>query len=437
MNFKSVLLGLAVIFSATGSNATEIVSQDDVAYLEKLTQDVGAASRVEPGAKAGKWRNQLGFAYFAPGGMDCYPSFWIRDFVMSLECGVIPRETAYAALECMAKFQAKEEMRLASGALVPKGSIADHIRPDGVAVYFPGTYDPSKSGGATWGFRPALDDNFFFIHLAGYLQDVDMAKYGDALEAAFHCVSCDADGVVECGEKDRGVSFGFSDSVFQTGKLLWATLLKARAARELSQLFDRAGKPEKSKHYAAIHHRLRQKTAEVFWHESGLLLSATGICRQPDVWGSAYALYYDLVPEKTAAAISDALAKFYRENEISCEGQICHVPHSYFADDASCWQKTSCKIAVNVYQNGAYWATPTGWVVYAIAQRHPAEAEKLFQEYIRHLKRSDFRLKGKNGAPWECIYPASDYFQNAVYLTSVSCPLAAAQRLMREARQAR
>ncbi len=148
-------------------NAAEIVFQDDIAYLENLTREVGAASRVERNAKAGKWTNQLGFAYFAPGGMDCYPSFWIRDFVMSLECGVIPRETAYAALECMTKYQAKKEMRLPSGAKIPEGSIPDHIRPDGVAVYFPGTYDPAKSGGATWGFRPALDDNFFFIHLAG------------------------------------------------------------------------------------------------------------------------------------------------------------------------------------------------------------------------------------------------------------------------------
>ena len=414
--------------------AAEVVSNEDVTYLTELAQAVSAASSVEPGAKAGKWTNQLGFAYFAPGGMDCYPAFWIRDFVMSVESGVISRETARRAFECIANFQAKQEVALPSGARIPSGSIPDHIRPDGAAVFFPGTYDPEKSGGKVWGFRPAMDDNFFFIHLANFLQDVDMAKYADALEAAFHAVSCDADGVVECREENRGVAFGFSDSVFQTGKLLWPTLLKARAARELSQLFAQAGNKEKSRYYAEIYTHLKEKIEEIFFHESGLLLSATGICRQPDGWGSAYALYCDLVSEKTAAAISDSLAKFYREGAISCEGQICHVPRPFFASFASCWEKTSCRIAANVYQNGSYWATPTGWVVYAIAYRHPDEGKKLFGEYIQHLKKFDFRRKGDGGAPWECIYPADAYFQNAVYLTSVTCPLAAAQRLAREAK---
>ncbi|MCQ2378518.1 MAG: hypothetical protein MJ016_04805 [Victivallaceae bacterium] len=414
--------------------AAEVVSKEDIACLTELAQAVSAASRVEVGAKASKWTNQLGFAYFAPGGMDCYPSFWIRDFVMSVECGVISRETAHRAFECIAKFQAKREIALPSGARIPSGSIPDHIRPDGVAVFFPGTYEPEKSGGKVWGFRPAMDDNYFFIHLAGYLQDVDMAEYADALEAAFHAVSCDADGVAECGEENRGVAFGFSDSVFQTGKLLWPTLLKARAARDLSQLFARAGNRKKSQDYATICTQLKRKIEEVFSHESGLLLSATEICRQPDVWGSAYALYYDLVSEETATTISDALAKFYREGAISCEGQICHVPRPYFASCASCWEKTSCRIAVNVYQNGSYWATPTGWVVYAIAYRHPDDGKKLFGEYIQHVRKFDFRLKGNGGAPWECIYPADAYFQNAVYLTSVACPLAAAQRLARESK---
>ncbi len=87
---------------------------------------------------------------------------------------------------------------------------------------------------------------------------------------------------------------------------------------------------------------------------------------------------------------------------------------------------------LNRYQNGAYWHTPTGWVAYAIAQVDRKLAAQLLREYVDALRAGDFRRGLEFGAPWECMHPDGDYRQNPVYMTSVTAPLAAIQRLERE-----
>ncbi len=82
----------------------------------------------------------------------------------------------------------------------------------------------------------------------------------------------------------------------------------------------------------------------------------------------------------------------------------------------------------NTYQNGAYWGTPTGWVVYLINLSDPAAAAALSREYISELKENDFRKSEKFGAPYEC-FNATGYSQNPVYLSSVACPLVVFRKL--------
>ncbi|WP_459076856.1 hypothetical protein [Arenibacter sp. M-2] len=78
----------------------------------------------------------------------------------------------------------------------------------------------------------------------------------------------------------------------------------------------------------------------------------------------------------------------------------------------------------NTYQNGAYWGTPTGWVCYAIAKTNFKLAQKLAKEFIDDLRENDFRKGLEYGAPYECFHP-SGHRQNPLYMTTVSCPLAA------------
>ena len=60
-----------------------------------------------------------------------------------------------------------------------------------------------------------------------------------------------------------------------------------------------------------------------------------------------------------------------------------------------------------------------------------AAARRLAREYIEELREGDFRKGKEFGSPWECFHPDNDHRQNPVYMTSVTCPLAAFRRIAR------
>ena len=49
---------------------------------------------------------------------------------------------------------------------------------------------------------------------------------------------------------------------------------------------------------------------------------------------------------------------------------------------------------------------------------------KVFDEFIAHLREQDFRKGAEFGAPWECFGKNRAARQNAVYMASVTMPLA-------------
>ena len=126
-----------------------------------------------------------------------------------------------------------------------------------------------------------------------------------------------------------------------------------------------------------------------------------------------------------AEKVSQALLRCLSEGTIAWKGNIRHVPTDCDFSDVSAWEETVGSYAKNRYQNGAYWNTPTGWVCYAVAQINDKAACKLALQYVEELRDGDFRQGEEYGSPYECIHPEGNHHQNAVYLTSVTCPLAA------------
>src|SRR5207244_8471862 len=91
------------------------------------------------------------------------------------------------------------------------------------------------------------------------------------------------------------------------------------------------------------------------------------------------------------------------------------------------WERVAPGVKPGTYQNGAYWHTPTGWLISALHESHPELAADVFGQYIAHLREQDFRRGESFGAPWECFGRDGEHRQNAVYMTSVTAPLAALQ----------
>ncbi len=416
--------------------ADPVLSKEDMAFLEGLASAVLDASRVPEGEKVGGiGPNVTGNTLIRPGGRDCYPAFWIRDYAMSLESGLVTPEEQRHALLLTARLQQPKDWSLPSGSFVPKWAIADHVSFGGKPIFYPGTLEDFEGqGGKEWGYLPSLDDHYFFIHMAAFLVETtgDSALLRESVEGvpllerlgrAYDVPPSRPDtGLVYATDENRGVTFGFVDVVTHTGDLLFCSLLKCRAALELAQLHAALGDTADAARWAEKASALKEALNGAFAMDDGWLRASTGVSGQPDVWGTAFAVYIGALHPDAEAAACRALADAFRNGTIAWQGNIRHVPTDRDFSSETAWESALAK--KNTYQNGAYWGTPTGWVCYAIHKTDPDAARQLAREYVAELREGDFRKGPEFGSPWECMHPDGRHRQNPVYLTSVTCPLA-------------
>ncbi len=440
MNLK-ILSGMALIFVVACTRAhAPMLTAVDREFLSDLTRVVIDSSRILPGedlpsAIRSYGPNQSGITLIKPGGRDCYPSFWIRDYALSLESGFITDQEQLDILLFTAARQSDSTWTTKTRSLVPVGSIPDHIRlNDGLPVYFPGTYDFVYQGNDIWR-RPPYGDQYFFIHMAWFYYnktgDVRVLKrivndisLFERLELAFLAVPANAQtGMVFISDTMPTCDFGFRDIVSMTGEVCFGSLLRYRAALEMARLYEEAGSALKSDSYKAVASKIKSNLLQIFADGRGMLRASTGKSAQPDVWATAFAVYIGALEGPDAKLAGEFLAKAYAAGTLSYNGQIRHVLNSDDYDSTTAWEKAGA--AKNSYQNGAYWGTPTGWVCYTIDKADPTAARRLAAEYVADLRKSDFRLPGRDqGGPYECVYPPSGYRQNPVYMTTVTCPFA-------------
>ncbi|MFI4860941.1 MAG: hypothetical protein ACIAXF_09705 [Phycisphaerales bacterium JB063] len=408
--------------------------------LYELTAATLEASRVRPGESVGDMpANTTGGTLIRPGGRDCYPSFWVRDFAMSLACGLIPYAEARHALELIARCQQGDTTRhFDTGAKAPPYAIPDHINFDGQAVFYPGTYSSGDDqGGGAWGVRPPIDNHYDFIHIAYHLvqqqPDTPLLQTSvggmtilDRLCRAFGVPHADDQtGMAVTDDAERAVGFGFCDMVQKTGKLLFCSLLRYRAAGQLAELCRKAGETDAGVRYGALAARIRDHLPSVFAGEEamgGWLFAATEDCRQADVWGTLYALELGVLPDDVASRARRAVVDALERGTIEYQSAVRHIPTDMDYAGDTAWQRTIARH--QTYQNGAYWHTPTGWLINAVRQADAERAEALATAYLDHLRAADFRQGPSYEAPWECFGKDGADQQNPVYLTSVTVPLA-------------
>jgi hypothetical protein len=359
---------------------------------------------------------------------------------MSLESGFITPQEMSNHLWLIARTQNGAEGRhLANGLLVPPYAVADHIEFDGGATFYPGTLDTgTNQGDGTCGILPPADDHYWFVHVAYCLwraqgsaaflsERVNGLTLLERLAAAFNAPTTDPlTGLFETTVTNRAVGFGFCDIVYFTGKVLFPSVLRYQAAGELAALCQAAQQPEAAAPYLEIQRRISANLAPTFTGPArlgGWLMAATEIGRQPDVWGTLYALHAGALSGKAAADATAAILAGVTNRTIVCEGGVRHVPTNADYSRNTAWERANASL--DTYQNGAYWHTATGWLIEAVHRADPRLASDLRAEYIGHLRANDYRQKQLPAAPWECFYPPNHYTQNGAYLTSVTQPYAA------------
>jgi hypothetical protein len=419
--------------SAQRIASTSILSTADYKFLEQLTKDVLDSSRIHPGQVISTdfGPNNTGGVLVRPGGRSSYPSYWIRDYAMSLETGFVKAAEQKHMLLLAASTQCDQTWITSHGSMVPLGAIADHVRiDDGLPIYFPGTYDFNQQGDKLFGLFPPYCDQFYFVHMGhqylkttGDLAILDSMINGfsliDRMELAFKVPPTrNGKQLVFTNDELRGVDYGFRDVISFTGDLLMPSLLKYKAALELAEVFEKKGAHKKVSFYKTIAAEIKKEIPLTFADGRGMLLASTGKSKQADVWSTVLAVYYGILEGdemvKTCTFIRDA----YLKGVLAKNGNIRHVLISDDYSESSAWEKSLA--SKNSYQNGAYWGTPLGWACDAIARVDIDAAKKLAKEYIDDLRKEDFRKGSGFGAPWECYN--ADKPQNSVYLTTVASP---------------
>ena len=430
---------LFVVTNIVTAQKNPILKKKDFQYLKQLTQAIIDSSKIEPGQFVSKdfGVNSTGGVLIRPGGGDCYPSFWIRDYAMSINTGMIEPSAQEHMLLLTAKTQCDQTWISDEGGMIPQGAIADHIRiDDSLPIYYPGTYDFKMQGNATWGSFPPYGDQYCFIHMAYYYvttthkktilsQKINGRTLFDRLELAFNVPPTRLGSeLVFTNEQYRGVDFGFRDAIQITGDLCFPSILKCKAAEEMAELSLLLGLNDRSNYYKDIASKIKNQITK-FKDDKGMLRASTGFSSQTDVWSTVLAIYFNILNEEDSKKAAKVLASAYTEGTLAYKGNIRHVITSDDFSEQTSWEKTY--VPKNTYQNGSYWGTPTGWVCYAISLVDSSLAAKLAKEYIDGLRESDVR-EGKGGAPYECLHP-SGYKQNPLYMTTVSCPFIVFNRM--------
>lgn len=411
----------------------DILEVKDLKFLNDMVKDVMEASRIYPGQKISNdfGPNQTGGVLIRPGGRTSYPAFWIRDYAMSIESGYVSQQEQKHMLWLTASTQSDALTMTKWGTLIPKGSIADHIRiDDGKPIYFPGTYSFENQGDKKWGMQPPFCDQFFFIQMAYFYvqslskstsltEEINGIKLIYRLELAYQMPPSDLRSkLVEVNDHNRGVDFGFRDAIYITGKLCFTSLLKFQAANQMAYLMGRLHEHKKEIYYKNEAKVLKESILKTFIDRHGMLLASTGKSAQPDIWATSLAVHLGILSGQNRLKVAAHLCNAYLTGQLSQKGNIRHVLQSDDFSKESAWEKSV--VPINTYQNGAYWGTPVGWVCQLIAFVDLKSAQNLAKEYIQDLRLGDFR-KGENfGAPWECFN--EKLTQNPVYLTSVAVP---------------
>jgi|YNPNPStandDraft_1061719.scaffolds.fasta_scaffold01719_10 hypothetical protein len=416
------------------------VGVEETTLLTEMTKELLAVSTVRPGQRIQRGVNTTGRSLLTPGYNDAqratYPAFWVRDPAWIAESSLIPAEEVWGWLTLLTEtMRGPEPWHLASGGVVLPYSLPDHINIDGSPVYFPGTYAADETQGPPWGKYPPHDDQYWLTYTAWIYAQLtrdwesferlvptpmgQMPLY-EVCELTHNAFPVDPETQLCIASADLNehiVDWGYNDSIIKTGKLLFPSLLRLQSARKLLELFSKSNNPERADRYREQVAQLQCAIEQTFFRkvrpDEWWLMSATGIGCQPDVWGSAFAVYMEAIDRDKAAALARSLLRGYRLRTTVVDGQACHLPNG----DGP-WQKALSK--PGTYQNGGYWGYPMGWYIYAVSLVDENAAAELFAEYLTAVRRnwsSSFKA-----CAWECVNPAIDHYQNPGYLATVALP---------------
>lgn len=347
--------------------------------------------------------SKYGLYLYTPDGEANYDGLWIRDFAYMVEYANEYMDTDNI-IKCIEfALQGSRE----------DGWIPDRIYADGTAVYAAGeTGHPIGEANLD-----TVQFLIFAIHTILKTLPFEESKklfikWKPQLDKALSAMPIRENGLVYNDPQNPHSPYGFTDTVCKTGYLFMESILHWRAVR---MMFEMAGIYEVENSEYKKEALLIEKEILMFYNKTnGGWFAASEDCNQLDIWGAAYMLYigFPLDPEKKNKTIDFLYNNF---EDYIYEGQIRHLLNGEY------WERLLIDVPKETYQNGAYWATATGWVVWTIAQKDEALAARIFSDCITFCTTEDY---------FECIN--KDYRKLGNMVVSGTNVLGCAKRMIEE-----
>ena len=381
-----LLLSVSAVADAVGANEAAVSTLPEaVAWLEQEAHRLVRASRRTMKDGTAAFPPQVGIGYEA---------FWLRDYEYTLE----------GSIDSYSDEELADACRLFVRSLRADGAGVDCIKFDGTPIYRPGF--------GSMGRHPVADGSQFTVAVAWHTwrktDDVHLLReIIEPLVKTMNAVPRNPDTTlvhIRPGDERDRCPYGFTDTIRKQGDVLFCSLLYVQAARQLADLLDALDRGDDAQHWRAQSRRVAESCRRVFWDaQVGLFRAATACCREHDIWGSAFAVYLGVADAERSRAVATYFQRHYAQ--IVQQGQVRHLPGAVY------WERADC--APDTYQNGAYWATPTGWFVYTLDLIDRKLADRTVIDMV-----NDF----KDGGACEWIFGTRRQLPG--YLASASLPLA-------------
>lgn len=289
-----------------------------------------------------------GTPIYVPDGSGNYEAIWTRDFCYMVEGAghLIPPAEILGCIDFIIA-GCRED-----------ATVPDRVYADGHPVYCAGPEnDPLGS-------RPPTDNAQFlakvlcaYANLTGDGQALHERM--DAVINAMDAVPRTREGLVFIDPNSPHSGYGFTDCIAKTGKEFFCSMLYWEACQRLGSTCARFELHDDAHYWYEQAHAPGLHLDEFIDADLGLFVAASGDCKQLDIWGNAYAAVIRLASKSVARAIAEFFIDFY--DEFVSHGFIRHLLAGHY------WDRLLRDVPPNTYQNGGYWALPTGWVAQTIA----------------------------------------------------------------------
>lgn len=336
---------------------------------------------------------------FTPDGIQSYNALWLRDFSYMTEYAgqFISNEEIIDCINYAIKHRRND------------GWMPDRVYADGTSAYAAGEVG-SPVGEANLDNTPSLI--FTVYTLKQRLSASEFSKLFSAWEPylcrGLDIIPLDENGLVFNNPEKPHSPYGFTDTIAKSGSLFMESLLYWRACLFMACMTQ---SPAIKETYLKRCTNIEASISFLYDSQSQMFLAASKDCAQIDIWGNAYMLYIGFpCTQQIKHGILSFLFKHY--DRYILHGQIRHLLTDNY------WDKLLIHVEKEEYQNGAYWATASGWIIWCLAQIDSTTAARVLYDVSDYIK---------NKGSFECIN--KNYQKLPSFVVSAANVLGTAHRL--------